>query len=173
MRGRAEKFAGQRIVIDGMLKDHNSETGWLSEFSRKARTKGSKDLNLLYAYDPVSCEPVAAKPYPGNMLDSTAVGDFIGKYGIKRGLMVFDKGFRNDSVFESIDKNKELAYLIPLKHNSKLIGNYDMDKPSDVLEGYSEATIIYKKVRMSNGKYLYSFRNAKLRYEGYKKLSEM
>lgn len=165
MQGRVEKFAGRRIVIDGMLKDYNSETGWMSEFSRKARTKGSKDLNLLYAYDPVSCEPVAAKPYPGNMLDSTAVGDFIGEYGIKRGLMVFDKGFWNDSVFESIDRNKELAYLIPLKQNSKLIGNYGMDRPSDVLEGYNEATILYKKVRMSNGKYLYSFRNPRLAAE--------
>ena len=165
MEVRVEKFSDRNIVIDGMLKDYNSESGWMSEFSRKARTKGSKDLNLLYAYDPASREPVAAKPYPGNMLDSTAVGDFIDECGIKRGLMVFDKGFWDDRLFERIDSSSDLAYLIPLKHNSKLIGNYDMDKPSDVLGGYSEATILYKKVKMSNGKYLYSFRNPKLAAE--------
>ena len=165
MQGRVERFADRRIVIDGMLKDYNSETGWMSEFSRKARTKGSKDLNLLYAYDPLSREPVAAKPYPGNMLDSTAVEDFIGEYGVRRGLMVFDKGFWNDSLFESIDGNDNLAYLIPLKQNSRLIGNYGMDSPSEILDGYKEATILCKKARMANGKYLYSFRDPKLAAE--------
>lgn len=165
MQNRVEKFADRRIVIDGMLKDYNSETGWMSEFSRKARTKGSKDLNLLYAYDPQSHEPVAAKPYPGNMLDSTAVEDFISEYGVKRGLMIFDKGFWNDSLFESIDGNKDLAYLIPIKQNSKLIGNYGMDNPTEILDGYKEAAILHKKVRMSNGKYLYGFRDPKLAAE--------
>ena len=165
MRGRVESFAGSNIVIDGMLKDYNSEQGWMSEFSRKARTKGSKDLNLLYAYDPESREPVAAKPYPGNMLDSTAVEDFIGEYGIRRGLMVFDKGFWNDSLFESIDTNKDLAYLIPLKQNSSIIGKYGMDNPTERLGEYKEATILFKKERMTNGKYLYSFRDPKLAAE--------
>ena len=162
MRNRVEKFAGRNIVVDGMLKDYNSEDGWMSEFSRKARTKGSKDLSLLYAYDPYSCEPVAAKPYPGNMLDSTAIGDFIDEYGIQKGLMVFDKGFWNDSLFDSIDKNGDLAYLIPLKQNSSMISRYNMDILEDRLEGYKEATILYKKTRMANGKYLYSFRDPRL-----------
>ena len=165
MQNRVKCFADRNIVIDGMLKDYNSEEGWLSEFSRKARTKGSKDLSLLYAFDPSSCEPIAAKPYPGNMLDSTAVNDFVEEYEIKRGLMVFDKGFWNESFFESISSNKDLAYLIPLKNNSSLIKKYEMDKPSDILIDYKESTILYKKERMSGGKYLYSFRNPKLAAE--------
>ena len=165
MQGRVEKFADRNIVIDGMLKDYNSEGGWMSEFSRKARTKGSKDLNLLYAYDPLSREPVAAKPYPGNMLDSTAVKDFVNEYGVRRGLMVFDKGFWNDDLFKSIDENKDLAYLIPLKQNSTLIGNYGMDNPTEKLDGYKDATILYKRARMANGKYLYAFRDPKLAAE--------
>lgn len=52
MRNRVECFAGKNIVIDGMLKDYNSHNGYMSEFSRKARTKGSKDMSLLYAFDP-------------------------------------------------------------------------------------------------------------------------
>lgn len=52
MRNRIESFAGKNIVVDGMLKNYNSQEGYMSEFSRKARTKGSKDLSLLYAFNP-------------------------------------------------------------------------------------------------------------------------
>lgn len=165
MRARAEKFAGKNIVIDGMLKDYNSENGYLSEFSRKARTKGSMDMSLLYAFEPASGEPIAAKPYPGNMLDQTVIGNFIDEYKIERGFMIFDKGFWNEDLFKAIDKKDGLAYLIPLKQNSKLISRYGMDEPTQVLEGYQEGTILYKKVKMDNGKFLYSFRDPKLAFE--------
>ena len=48
----AIRDAGKNIVVDGMQKDYNSQDGYMSEFSRKARTKGSKDLSLLYAFNP-------------------------------------------------------------------------------------------------------------------------
>ncbi len=77
MRNRITAFAGGKMVIDGMLKDYNLETNSMSEFSRKALKKGSPDVSLMYAFDPVSKEPIADKPYQGNMLDSTAIEDFI------------------------------------------------------------------------------------------------
>lgn len=165
MRNRVTKYADRNIIIDGMLKDYNSVTGSLSEFSRKALKKGSKDISLLYAYSPQAMEPVAVKAYPGNMLDSTAISDFLTQYNVTSGLMIFDKGFHNDALFEYIDKNKELAALIPLKSDSKLIAKYGMDNPVDMLEGYTDGTVMYKKVRMKNGKYLYAFRDAKAAYE--------
>ena len=93
MRNRVKKFAGQNIVIDGMLKDYNSHTGSMSEFSRKGAKKGSKDISILYAFSPEQMEPIAAKPYAGNMLDQTVVGNFVTEYKIEKGLMIFDKGF--------------------------------------------------------------------------------
>ena len=165
MRNRVKQFAGKNIIVDGMLKDYNSEIGSMSEFSRKARTKGSKDLSLLYAFDPKSMEPIAAKPYAGNMLDRTTIRDFVSEYKIDNGLMVFDKGFWNEDLFEAIDKKDGLSYLIPLKQNSKFIKNYGMDNPTQVLEGYEDGTILFKKVRMQNGKYLYAFRDPRLASE--------
>ena len=165
MQNRVELFAGKNIVVDGMLKDYNSGVGSMSEFSRKARTKGSKDLSLLYAFDPESKEPIAAKPYAGNMLDQTAIMDFISEYKIDRGLMVFDKGFWNEEMFENIDKTEGLSYIIPMKQNSRFIGNYGMDNPTEVLQGYEDGTILYKKSRMQNGKYLYAFRDPRLASE--------
>lgn len=165
MRNRITAFAGGRMVVDGMLKDYNSETGSMSEFSRKALHKGSKDVSLMYAFDPTTREPIAAKPYPGNMLDSTAVGDFIEEYGIKRGLMVFDKGFHGDALFEQADRHDGLSYLIPLKGNSKLIDRYGLDELAERLPGYNNGTVLYKKVRMSNGKYLYAYRDTRAAFE--------
>ena len=165
MRNRVAKYADKNIIIDGMLKDYNSITGSLSEFSRKALKKGSKDISLMYAYSPQAMEPIAVKAYPGNMLDSTAISDFLKQYKVTSGLMIFDKGFHNDALFEYIDQNKELAALIPLKSDSKLIAKYGMDNPVDVLAGYTDGTVMYKKVKMKNGKYLYAFRDAKAAYE--------
>ena len=161
MRNRVNTFTGGNMVIDGMLKDYNAKTGSLSEFSRKGAKKGSKDISLLYAFNPLTREPIAAKPYAGNMLDQTAIDDFVAEYEIKNGLMVFDKGFYNDKLFEKVDKMEGLAYLIPLKQNSAFIKNYKMDEPTMPLKDYKDGTILYKKQKMANGKYLYSFRDPK------------
>ena len=165
MRNRITAFSGGRMVIDGMLKDYNSETSSFSEFSRKAMKKGSKDVSLMYAFDPVSKEPIAVKPYQGNMLDSTAIEDFIEEYDIKRALMIFDKGFHNDAFFEKTDSREGLSCLIPLKSNSKLIARYRLDEPVEKLNGYNKSTVLYKKVKMANGKWLYAYRDTRSAFE--------
>ena len=165
MRNRVEGFAGKDVVVDGMLKDYNSQEGYMSEFSRKARTKGSKDLSLLYAFNPETNEPIVAKPYSGNMLDQTSINNFVAENKIVNGMMIFDKGVYNEELFENTDKMEGLSYLIPLKQNSAFIKKYGMDNPTEHLAGYADSTILYKKARMSNGKYLYAFRDPKMAYE--------
>ncbi len=175
MRNRVKAFADKHIVIDDMLKGSNSQEGYMSEFSRKARTKGSKDMSLLYAFDPESMEPIAAKPYPGNMLDQTTINNFVEENKIERGLLIMDKGFYKQELSEDLDKKEGLAYLIPLKQNSAFIKNYEMDNPTRHLVGYKDATILYKKVKMANGTWLYSYRDPRMAYEqevGYVQLAE-
>lgn len=165
MNGRIADNHDKTVIVDGMLKNYNSICSSMSEFSRKAAKKGSKDISLMYAYSPELMEPLAAQPYPGNMLDSTAIEDFLIDRKIESGLMIFDKGFHNDRVFEAIDKRKDMSYLIPLKRNSALIARYGMDAPTDHLAGYKDAVVLYKKARMDNGKWLYAFRDPRLAFE--------
>ncbi len=165
MRNRVRNFIGNHIVVDGMLKDYNSKCGSLSEFSRKGAKKGSKDISIMYAYDPKTKEPIAARAYAGNILDQTAVNSFVSDFEINSGMMIMDKGFWNEAFLEEIDKNESLSCLIPLKQNSAFIKNYEMDMPTEHLVGYKDGTILYKKVKMKNGKFLYSFRNPKMAYE--------
>lgn len=60
---------------------------------------------------------------------------------------------------------KGLSYIAPLKTNSKLVKRYAMDEPDTPLEGYEDGTILCKKVKMSNGKFLYSFRDPRAAME--------
>jgi len=163
MENRVSQFSGHTLVVDGTLKGCNGECNSFSEFSRKGNMKGSKDLNLIYAYDVVTQEPVAVKPYPGNMLDLTAVDDFVTGYSINDALLVMDKGFYSKAVVEKLKSIDGLTYIIPLKHSSKLISeNHMLDAVVTPLTGYSDATVFCKKCKVSDSCYLYAFRDPKI-----------
>lgn len=79
MRGRAAKVGtGHHLLVDGTLKSDESKVNSLSGFSRKARTKGTRGISVVYAFDLERLEPVCGKCFPGNMLDVTAYRAFIG-----------------------------------------------------------------------------------------------
>lgn len=143
MEKRVNEFAGHTLVVDGTLKSNNSVCNMFSEFSRKGHIKSSKDLNLIYAYDVDAQEPVAVKPYPGNMLDLSAIEDFVTGYAISSGLLVMDKGFYSKSNIEKLRAIDGLTYIIPLKQSSKLIDDNNMlDAIVSPLDGYSDASVI-------------------------------
>lgn len=52
------------IAVDGTLKQDNSNVNDLSAFSYKARTKGCREVSILYAYDIEAMEPVCAEVFP-------------------------------------------------------------------------------------------------------------
>ena len=160
MSARAESCsADARLLIDGTLKSDESRVNSLSDFSRKAATKGTKDISVIYCFDLERREPVCSQCFPGNMLDVTAYADFIGKNGIKRGLIVADKGFPSDAAWEHFDGNPDLHYLNPVKRNSKLIERHSMLSFEGVLPGHPG--IQFKKAKASGkAKWLYSFRDS-------------
>ena len=165
MQNRIRKFSGRNIVVDGMLKDCNSDTDFFSEYSRKGSKKGSKDLTLMYSYDPKSKEPVAVKPYPGNMLDLTSIDDFITEFHVDSGLLVMDKGFYGPDSIKTV-KKMGLGYIVPLRQSSKLITDNEMNKGiTSILEGNKDMQILWKKKKIDDDRYLYSFRNPKDAYE--------
>ena len=161
MEKRVTEAGGRSLIVDGMLKDNNSETNDFSEYSRKGSKKGSKDLNLIYAYDPQSQEPIAMKPFPGNMLDATCFIEFVEEFELKRGILIADKGFSGKNPISMLDDLEGLSYLIPLKHGSRMITENDMDTGIVTpLDGYKEKSVFYKKKQVGK-KYLYAFRDPK------------
>ncbi len=62
MRNRTAAVSmDHHLLVDGTLKSDESSMNSLSEFSRKARTKGTRDISVLYAFDLEEMEPVLFK----------------------------------------------------------------------------------------------------------------
>ena len=160
MRRRAEEIAGDHhVLVDGTLKSDESGVNSLSNFSRKARVKGTRDISVLYAFDLEAMEPVCSKCYPGNMLDLTAYPDFVESNGISSGIIVGDKGFPSKAIDEFLSEHPGLHYLNPVKRNSKFIATHNLYNFSGVLQGH--AGITFKREKCTGAsKWLYAFRDS-------------
>ena len=124
------------------------------------------DVNLLYAFDIETNEPIAVKPYPGNMLDLSAVQDFMTDFPVSSGLLVMDKGFSSDATITKLKEIKGISYIVPLKQSSRKVKDNGLLEPfASVLDGYQEATILYKKVKVDDTCFLYAFRDPRCAYE--------
>ena len=82
----ASVAADHHVAIDGMLKQDNSIVNDLSAFSYKARTKGCREVSILYAYDIEEMEPICAEVFPGNSIDATSYKSFIRDNDIRKGI---------------------------------------------------------------------------------------
>lgn len=51
---------GHHLLVDGTLKSDESGVNTLSDLSRKARTKGSRDISVIYAFNLEKKEPVCS-----------------------------------------------------------------------------------------------------------------
>ena len=160
MQNRAAAVSmDHHLLIDGTLKSDESKINSLSDFSRKARTKGTRDISVLYAFDLETMEPVCSKCFPGNMLDATAYSAFISENRITKGIIVGDKGFPESAAHDQFEANKDLHYLNPVKRNSKLIERHRMLDFTGILPGYEGITFRKEKCTGTD-KWLYSYRDS-------------
>lgn len=147
------------LLVDGTLKSDESSVNSLSDFSRKARMKGSRDISVLYAFDLEAMEPICSKCFPGNMLDLTSHESFISENGITKGIIVEDKGFPSSAAQQQFKDHPDLHYLNPIKRNSKLIDTHQMLDFTGILDGFDWIT--FRKEKCSGvDKWLYSYRDS-------------
>lgn len=159
MRNRADRIAlDHHVIIDGTLKSDESSVNSLSDFSRKAKTKGTRDISVLYAFDLEKMEPVCSKCFPGNMLDLTSYESFLSENGITKGIVIADKGFPESAAGAYFRNHPDLHYLNPIKRNSKLIETHRMMDFTGILDGF-EGITFRKEECPEAGKWLYSFRD--------------
>lgn len=160
MRSRTEAVSmDHHFLVDGTLKSDESKVNSLSDFSRKARTKGTRDISVLYAFDLEEMEPVCSKCFPGNMLDATSYREFISENRITKGIIVGDKGFPESAAHDHFKANPNLHYLNPVKRNSKLIFRHNMLDFTGILPGYEGVTFRKEKCTGTD-KWLYSYRDS-------------
>lgn len=149
---------GHHLLVDGTLKSDESGVNTLSDFPRKARTKESRDISVIYAFNLEKKEPVCSQCYPGNMLDMAAYSNFIEKSGIKSRIILADKGFPQSQAAKCFKRNLDLHYLNPVRRSSTLARTHDMYSYEGILKGHPE--IIYRKWKMDRKeRWLNSFRD--------------
>lgn len=151
--------AEHHVAIDGSLIQDTSKINDLSDYSRKSRTKGCLDISLLYAYDIETGEPICCKVYPGNCNDASAFHDFVESNGIDHGIIITDKGLPPKKIRDLLAKFKNLHYLIPVKRNDSRIKSHKLYEYQGILQGL-ERNVLYKKVPLGDGRFLYSFKDA-------------
>ena len=147
------------VVIDGMHKINNSSVNSFSNFSFKSRLKGSKDIGIMYAFNPKTGEPLASKVYAGNMLDSTTLSDFVKYFDMQEGVILGDKGFFTKENAKILN-NESIQFLFPLKRNALVIDELNLLDFENRLETRDERILI-KKVKKGNT-YYYAFKNLEL-----------
>lgn len=160
MRNRIKSVTStDEVVIDGMHKINNSSVNSFSNFSFKSRLKGSKDIGIMYAFNPKTGEPLASKVYAGNMLDSTTLSDFVKYFDIQEGVILGDKGFFTKENAKILN-NESIQFLFPLKRNALVIDELNLLDFENRLETRDERILI-KKVKKGNT-YYYAFKNLEL-----------
>lgn len=146
------------IAIDGTLKQDSSRVNNFSAFSRKARTKGIKEISILYAFDITTMEPLCAEVFQGNSIDATSYSAFIRDNHLTCGIILTDKGFPVSMARKEFARHQELHYLSPIRRNDTRIAQYDMLNFNEQL--YSvDAEVVCKKQLLEDGTFLYSFRD--------------
>lgn len=160
MRSRVENIAkGQNIIIDGTLKNDNSYVNSFSHFSRKAKTKGTKDITVLFAYDGDNLEPLCSKVYGGNVIDSISFENFLSEMRIENGIILADKGFPRSKAEKAFSSHPNLHYLLPIKRDDVRIDKYKLYDYDSMLTDDKNKDLLAKKVKVE-GKvpyFLYSF----------------
>ena len=160
MKTRADSVRlDHHLLVDGTLKADESKVNSLSDFSYKYHKRNGRDISVIYAFDLEASEPICSKCFPGNMLDVTSYENFISENGIKKGIIVADKGFPSSAAADYFALNPDMHYINPIKRNSKMIERHDMLDFTDLLPGYKNITFRKEKCSGVN-KWLYSFRDA-------------
>ena len=77
-----------------------------------------------------------------------------------------DKGCYGPDAVKTIKDKKNLGYIIPLKQSSRKISDNEMDRDiTAILSEYKDAHVFWKKKKINDECYLYSFRNPKDAYD--------
>ena len=147
------------LLVDGTLKSDEYSVNSLSDFSRKAKTRGTRDISVLYAFNLEAMEPICSKCFPENMLDLTSYEAFISENGITKGIIVADKGLHSSAAQQQFKDYLDLHYLNPIKRNSKLIDCHHMLDFTGILDGFEWITFRKEKCSETN-KWLYSFHDS-------------
>ena len=117
---------GEFIIFDVTSIASSSEKLTINQPGYNSKHDFNPQINLLYIFSVDQQEPVYYRIVPGNVRDISAFKLGVVEAGLKKVVIIADKGFSSNSNIELL-QNEKLGYIIPLKRNNKLI-QYDLIK---------------------------------------------
>ncbi|MDR0549479.1 MAG: hypothetical protein LBI10_08770 [Deltaproteobacteria bacterium] len=87
--------------------------------------------------------------------------NFFKKYFLQ-GIIVTDKGVPPSQIEDLLKEGPELHFLTPINRNAKRIADNSTLAFEEVLEGIIDARVLSEKRAIAGGRFLYSFKNAKI-----------
>lgn len=151
---------GTKIIVDGTVLPNTSSVNTLAEYNYK---KGEDGINMLVAYDATNHEALSFKLYSGNMTDTGVYADFLEYLAPQAGLIIGDKAFIESVVKDYMAAHPLVHFLYPLKRNSGFYEKYDLDHPDH--QSLKIANLLWKKVRLETGEWLYAFCDLNRKYQ--------
>ena len=148
------------LYVDGTLVQDTSKVNSLSAHSYKSHQTGHKVISVISCMaaknDMFCCEDVV----PGSYSDTGAFRNFLITGKITSGIIVGDTAFC-PSIVRSVKEEMnlpDLHFILRLRKNDTRIKAYNL-LTGDVCFESSRGDVVYKKVKLSDSCYLYSFKN--------------
>lgn len=157
---------GEYMLMDATNIFSNSNQISLSKKGYSNPLNFDPQFNLLYIYSADSHMPVYYRLLPGNIREVKAFKNSLIEAGLKRAVIIADKGFYSKDNIEMLEKEK-LKYIIPLKRDNTLI-NYDAIskntfKQKNLFFEHEGRIIWYQKYRVNNKQNLFVYLDESLR----------
>lgn len=120
--GKADAFtqslidSSREIAVDGHAVACQSEENSLADFGTKYARLGSKQMNVLCAYDTEKNSPVYSDLFEGSTVDSQSVKEMMNRYLFRDKLFLVDSGFYSSENLRLFSQNG-CHYIIPLRRN--------------------------------------------------------
>jgi len=123
-------------------------------------------FNLLYVYSATNQMPVYYRLLPGNIREVKAFKNTLLEIGLKKAVIVADKGFYSAANVELM-RNEGLNFIFPLKRDNELIDYREIEhntfKTGNSFFIFNKRPVWFKKIKQNQKETLYLFLDEKLR----------
>lgn len=154
------------ILMDATNVFSHSKNISLAKKGYNSKLNYDTQFNLMYIYSADSRMPLYYRLLPGNIRDVKAFKNCIREAGLKKAVVVADKGFYSESNVGMLHQ-EQLSFILPLKRDNHLIAYHDLIhntfKTGASFFEHEKRAIWYQAISLDGGLCLYLFLDEQLR----------
>jgi len=154
------------ILMDATDVFSNSRNISLAKVGYNSKMNYDTQFNLMYIYSANSRMPLYYRLIPGNIREVKAFKNCIREAGLKKAIVVADKGFYSESNVAMLQQ-ENLSFILPLKRDNLLINYHNLIhntfKTGSSFFEHEKRAIWYQVISLNEKLFLYQFLDEQLR----------